>query len=195
MASFQGIMATGKSIARFLNFSFTEDPPVPNTKAVLVRTEEFKTGIDSPALSIYLYRVEVNRTARAGWSAVGAHDGYGHLPLDLHFLMTAWGNNAEHEYSILGRTMQVLETTPILTGPLLDPSGNWSPQEAIKLVISEISTEAVMRTFDSLPVDFKLSVPYLARIVRIDGQIKRSEDPVAAMIARTKPNPKPDDEP
>jgi hypothetical protein len=33
-----------------------------------------------------------------------------------------------------------------------------------------VPTEWVMRTFDSLPVDFKLSVPYVARITRIDGR-------------------------
>mgnify|MGYP000914636632 FL=1 len=38
----------------------------------------------------------------------------------------------------------------------------------MQLLLEEISTEALMRTFDSLPSDYRLSVPYLARVVRID---------------------------
>jgi hypothetical protein len=41
------------------------------------------------------------------------------------------------------------------------------------LCLAEITTEEVMRTFDSLPVDFKLSVPYLARVIRISEQAAR----------------------
>ena len=43
-----------------------------------------------------------------------------------------------------------------------------APTDAVQLLLEEISTEALMRTFDSLPSDYRLSVPYLARVVRID---------------------------
>jgi len=36
--------------------------------------------------------------------------------------------------------------------------------------MDEISTEAVMRTFDSLAADYRISVPYIARVVRLDGR-------------------------
>jgi hypothetical protein len=39
----------------------------------------------------------------------------------------------------------------------------------VQLVLEEITTEAVMRTFDSLPHDYKLSIPYVARVVRLDA--------------------------
>ena len=38
------------------------------------------------------------------------------------------------------------------------------PGESIQIMLGELSTEEVMRTFDSLPIDYRLSVPYLARI-------------------------------
>ena len=34
-------------------------------------------------------------------------------------------------------------------------------------MLEEISTEALMRIFDSLPTDYRVSVPYVARVVRI----------------------------
>jgi hypothetical protein len=124
---------------------------------------------------------------RAAWSAVSSLDGRAHLPVDLHFLLTPWAENAEFEYRILGKAMQCLETTPLLAGPLLHPSSDWAPNESLQLVLEDIPTEAVMRTFDSLPTDFRLSVPYLARIVRLDGRQSRPAPPVATLVTGAVP--------
>ena len=192
MAGYAGIAAVGKSIERMLNLAFTERQPVDGkqARAVLVKTDDLmpknaQTAIGPYALSIFLYRVDFNKAMRAAWSAVGNSDGKGHLALDLHFLLTAWADNAEHEHMILGRTMQALEFTPILSGPLLyapalpypdEPSANTT--EAVSVMLEEISTEALMRTFDSLPTDYRLTVPYVARVVRIDTRETRAVPPV-----------------
>jgi hypothetical protein len=40
-----------------------------------------------------------------------------------------------------------------------------------------------MRTFDSLPTDFKLSVPYVARVTRIDSrQVFRAPDATTVVV-------------
>ena len=196
MANLNSISATGKSIERLLTAAFS-DPPVPvsgkTTKAFLIRTEDFDQSSNSsiilrPALSIFLYRVDFNKSMRAAWSGVTYHDGVPHLPLDLHFLLTPWADNAESEHAILGRAMQCLDSTPILSGPLLHQSGEWAPNEAIQLVMEEISTEAVMRTFDSLPSDYRISVPYIARIARLDGRVAAPTPPVTTLITGKVPS-------
>ncbi|HEY0823770.1 MAG TPA: DUF4255 domain-containing protein [Ramlibacter sp.] len=186
MAGFVAIAAVGKSLERLLAQAFTERPPVPNktAKAALIRTEDLAEGKMKPligdyGLSILLYRVDFNKTMRAAWSAVGHADGRGHLPLDLHYLLTPWADNAEHQHMIIGRAMQVLERHAMLSGPMLyapslpaGPTYRDEPQpsatDTVQLVLEEISTEALMRTFDSLPSDYRLSVPYVARVARID---------------------------
>jgi hypothetical protein len=176
MADFTAIAAVGKSLERYLSACFLEEPaPVPGktTRAALIRTEDFDASpriIPATALSIFLYRVDFNKTMRAAWSAVGSLDARAHLPTDLHYLLTPWAENAEYEHRILGRAMECLESTPILSGPLLHPLAAWAANETIQVMLEEISTEAVMRIFDSLPQDYKLSVPYLARVVRVDGR-------------------------
>jgi hypothetical protein len=190
MANLASIAAAGRSIERLLNQGFAEAPlPVPGrtTRAFLVRTEDFDQGnnnsiLQRPALSIFLYRVDFNKTMRAAWSGVGFHDGRAHLPLDLHFLLTPWADNAESEHAILGRAMQCLDATPILSGPLLHASGEWAVNEAVNLVMDEISTEAVMRTFDSLPTDYRISVPYIARVVRLDARQATPTPPVTTVV-------------
>jgi hypothetical protein len=195
-----GIAAVGRSIERMLNAAFVEEQPIsrpgPRTQARLVRTTDFQPtliaqNIGSPALSIFLYRIDFNKTMRAAWSAVGSCDGRGHLALDIHLLLTAWADNAEHELRILGRAMQAIETSPLLTGPLLDPTADWAPNDSVQLVLEDISTEAVMRIFDSLPTDYRLSVPYIARILRIDSRVAIPEEFVGTLVTGMVPEPRP----
>ena len=196
MASFAAIAAAGASIERYLTAAFTQAQPIDgrNTRAVLATTTDFEEGgvaslIAAPAVSVFLYRVDFNKTMRAAWSAVGSYEGRGRLPLDLHYLLTAWADNAEHEQRILGRALQALETTPMLAGPLLHPSGGWAPNECVQLGLEDVPTEALMRTFDSLPVKYRLSVPYVARIVRIDSLVARPDVPVATVIVGATASP------
>lgn len=197
MAGYPSIAAVGKSLERLLNACFEEEQPVDGrvTRAVLIRTEDFQQQggggppvIPAHALTIFLYRVDFNKMMRAGWAGVGSQDGRAYLPLDLHYLLTAWGDNAEFEHRILGRTLQCLETTPILSGPLLHASGEWVTNEVIQFVLEDITTEAVMRTFDSLPHDYKLSVPYLARVVRLDSREAVPIPTVTSAITGTTPS-------
>lgn len=192
MSGYGAIAAVGKSVERLLNRAFVERQPIEGAeaRAVLIRTDDLKpinvpNAIGRNALSIFLYRVDFDRTMRAAWSGVGTGDGRGHLALALHFLLTPWADNAEHEQLILGRAMQAIEFTPTLGGPLLyrppipypdEPEA--SATEAVHLMLEEVSTEALMRTFDSLPTDYRVSVPYVARVVRIVTRDSRTHPPV-----------------
>jgi hypothetical protein len=178
MSDFSIISSASSSIARYLSFCFSQKPPIDNkaTNVLLVRTEDLELAnsneslITSPCLTLCLYRIDFNKVMRAAWSSAAHVDGEAHLPLDLHFLLTAWASNAENEYKILGRAMQCIENTPILSGPLLDPiADDWSPQDSIQFCMEELTNEEIMRIFDSLPVDYKLSIPYVARVVVLDG--------------------------
>jgi hypothetical protein len=180
MAGYGAVAASGRSLERLLNKEFMSEPSLADVlqatpRAVVVRTEDFDPDnqhslIVRPAVSIYLYRVEYNTTMRASWSGVGHRDGRSHLPLDLHFLVTAWGDNSEHEQLLLGRTLQILEELPILTGPMLYATGDWAAGDAVQVIMENVSTDEVLRTWESLANKYRLSVAYVARIIRIDGR-------------------------
>lgn len=189
MAGFGSVSAAGRSIQRMLQLRFAEEQPIvgATTGVAIVRTEDleptsFASIVSRPAVTLFLYRVDFNKTMRAAWSGVGVYDGRAHLALDLHFLLTAWADNAENEHLVLGRAMQTIEDTPILSGPLLMNAAEWTPHESLQLVLEDIDTESLMRVFDSLPVDYRLSVPYVARVIRIDGARTPSEPPVVTAI-------------
>ena len=75
----------------------------------------------------------------------------------------------------------------VLNGPLLDSSGGWTAGEDVQVCLEDLTTEDVMRTFDSLPADYKLSVCYLARIVRIDSPVNQRHLPVTTVAAGAAP--------
>jgi hypothetical protein len=194
MSNYASIAATGKSIERHLAACFRTEAPVLNavTTAVLVGSEDFavaggNTNIAVPALSIYLYRIEPNRVMRAAWSGVGSENGRAHLPIDLHYLLTAWGDNPEHEHQIMGKTLECLESRPILTGPMLYPTAGWEPGDAIHIVTEDLETEALLRMFDSLHAEFRLSMSYVARVARIDGTRAVPPPRVTTAVAGAQP--------
>jgi hypothetical protein len=193
MASSNSLAAACQSLIRFLNRCFDDAEPVAdsNTTAVLANTldlRDFGNGTRAlPALTVFLCRVDFNKATRAAWSARGHLDGRAHLPLDLHVLLTPWAVNALDECRVLGRAMQCLEETPILSGPILHPGGDWDPVDSLQIVLEEVSTEAVMRTFDSLPLDYRLSVPYVMRVLRIDGRETHQAPAVTSAVTRWRP--------
>lgn len=194
MAGFTSLAAVGLSLERALDRCFeaaaaaAPDLFATRPRARLVRTDDFDRSSDAvaslisgPTLSIYCHRVEINRTMRAAWAAVGAQDGSIHLPLDLHFLLTAWDTDAQTELHMLGLVLQCLEAEPVLAGPRLHPSGGFGPTEAVQIVSEDLLPEDVFRTFDSLPADFRLSLAYVARVVRIDAPVVEHTDVVTAV--------------
>ena len=145
MANSTAIASTLRSIQRQLATCLSgldqrdDDAFRAPPRVVIARTEDFArpndvgSVIEDSTLSIFCNRVDVNRTMRPTWAGVSAQDGLVHLPLDIHFLITPWDSDADGELRLLGAAMQCLEQQPILSGPLLDPGGDWAPGEAVQI--------------------------------------------------------------
>ncbi len=125
-------------------------------------------------VSLFLYRVYPNGSQRtpAGRIGPGGERYKTQLPLDLHFLLTAWGKEASLQHSITGWMMRVLEDEPLLTPSLLnaiDPDV-FSADESIEVVLTELNNEDLVGIWrDLIEYKFQLSIPYVARNVRIES--------------------------
>jgi hypothetical protein len=182
----------GQSLEFVLRTGFRAAEPISalSATAQLVRTEDLDPGsttLTRPTVSILLYRVDFNKTMRATWSSAGAIDGRSHLPLDLHYLFTAWADNADHEHRLVGRTMQIMDELGSLSGPLLYPDGDWLPNEAVQLYLEDIATHDLMRTFESLTTHFRLSIPYIAQVVVVSTSAKAALPAVLTHIQGARP--------
>ncbi|MFC4115221.1 DUF4255 domain-containing protein [Nonomuraea zeae] len=185
MAGFQALAAAGRSIKGLLNLRIGEElGSARRPSAVLVGSNDLdqvgKVGgvIQFPAVSVFCYRLSIDRETRAGWSAVASADGIPRLPLRMHMLISAWDDNVEFELEWLGLAVRILESEPTLTGPLLHPSGDWDPGDAIHVVPDELALDSISDAFQALTADFRLCLPYLARVIRVDGR----REPVAGRV-------------
>ena len=124
-------------------------------------------------VSVFPYRIYQNGTYRIPISPAitGTAGAQTQLPIDVHFLLTAWGQKASLQNTLAGWMVRALEDLPILPTALLNykwPA--FRDDEAVELSLAQLSTEDLFRIWDTLIQDkYQLSVPYVARNVRIDS--------------------------
>ena len=102
--------------------------------------------------SIYVHRVAFN-TSRRNLPPRTALDGTRYrppTPVDLHFLVTAWGRTPEEQLSMLGWIIRTLEDTPVLPAGLLNRfAGNrgevFSSNEAVEIVGEILSFQDMLQ--------------------------------------------------
>lgn len=190
MADYTAIYSVGNSLAQYLGNSF---PPAlkqqhPNVKFQLVASsqiaEEDQTNLDQ-VVTIFLHRITINENFRSATQILDEQNKKPVLFLDLHYLITYWGTDPQAEQTILGWTMLQLQSTPILDNSILTPSNVWDPSESIQLVPADLSLEDILRIWDALGPKYRLSVSYIARVVRIDTGITPGAPVVATRFTYT----------
>ncbi len=147
--------------------------PQLNLQFEVYGADDFKTHMVA-GVSLFLYRVYVNSNQRS--PITRASDGTmkkSQLPLDLHFFMTVWAPKASLQHAILGWAMRTLEDRPIFPASLLNGvrQNVFRDDETVELITGELTNEELMRIWDDLSADYRLSVPYVARIVRIESSL------------------------
>lgn len=186
MATYRAIAATGLAISGLLE-SAVPASEFPNAQFELYRPNNF----DSPmgiGISLYLYRVLVN-TSRRNLPPIVAPDGKRYrpqLPLDLFYMMTAWGQTAEVQQRLLGWAMRELENTPILPSSLLNhyvqEVDTFRPAETVELICETISLQDMNTLWDGFKANKTnqhLSVTYVARMLLIESNLEIAEYPPA----------------
>jgi hypothetical protein len=191
VAGYQALAAAGSSIVALLNRRFHELPEAAQLHAFLASTNELKTMrtntgqlIQQPAISVYCYRISVDRETRAGWSAVASADGIPRIPLRMHLLVAAWAQNVTDELRWLGLAAQVLEGEGNLTGPLLDPDGQWGDADSVQIVTDDLALDSMSEAFQALSTDYRLTLPYIARVICIDGKLEPTAERVVTVADR-----------
>ena len=131
-------------------------------------------------VSLFLHRITANehlRTARRGGDPLDASVP---LSIDLHYLLSVWHASAAAEQVILAWAMRQLHLRPVLDASSLSPEAGWQPSDVVHILPAELSSEDLMRIWDAVVPAYRLSVSYIARVVRIDGPVVPAGRPVVA---------------
>jgi hypothetical protein len=81
-----------------------------------------------------------------------------------------WAADALAEQSVLAWTMMQLHEHPVLNTSSLTPEAGWTEGDSVQLIPADLSTREIMRIWDVLDPAYRLSVSYIARVVRIDAE-------------------------
>lgn len=179
MADFHAIQVTCDAVIRLLQESYRPDliEPAMSLQFEVYGTADFKDHM-TQGVSLFLYRVHVNGTQRSPL----VKDPEGNirrqlLPLDLHFFLTVWAPKASLQHAILGWVLRLLEDTPVMPSSLLNGvrEETFRTDETVELVAGQLTNEEFMRIWDDLGTEYQLSVPFVARVVRIESLHELSE--------------------
>jgi hypothetical protein len=183
MANIQSINSVGDSIMQFLRNAYPSelrdahpcDFRVISSGEMADSTEDFTTTV-----SLYLYRIIMNEHVRNTSTTRNLRDSSVPLSVDLHFMLSVWANSAEAEHTICAWTMSQLHQHPIMDVSSLTEEGGWSTDDVVHIIPAELSNEDLMRIWDAIAPYYRLSVSYIARVVRIDSAPAESGLPVVA---------------
>lgn len=175
MANFRAITAVCEAVIYTLQAEYPADEFNDEEMefAVYVASdfaEPMLTGV-----SLFLYRVLPNTVHRTptGRLAPNGRRYRTQLPLDLHFLLTVWAQDASLQHALAGWLMRVLEDTPIFPATLLNAitADTFQPDESVEITLDELRTEDLLHLWETLAQNvYQLSIPYIARNVRIDSR-------------------------
>jgi len=176
MASTSAISATTESVIRLLRSSY--DPTEFNNASldfqVYVSTD-FMTPMDE-GVSLLLYRIYHDGWPRnpPGRVQPNGQRGRTKLPLELHFMLTAWAKQATLQHEIAGWMMRTMEDNPILYPSLLNSykPDVFFPEETVEVSLAQLSVEDMFNIWDVIVRhDYQLSVPYVARVIQIESEL------------------------
>ena len=163
------IAGASASLRRLIEDQLVATGGLDGYDVALFSTRHF-TGSITNRVALFLYRVEVDEARRnvdLPRLAPTAPRRYA-LGLELHYLLTVWGKqNAEGEQVMLARCMDILDRHALITGALLDPAYPWEPEDGLRISLSHLSTEDMLRLWDSLEPPYQLSIPYVVRTARL----------------------------
>ena len=179
MATHNAIAAIGQAILGLLD-SACPRPEFASAQFELYQGKQFQTPMDE-GISLYLHRITPANNIRNLPPRVGP-DGRRYrpsLPLDLHYLLTAWGRDAVKQQRLLGWALRELESTPILHASLLNQHGpepdTFASNESVDLIMETLAILDMGAIWEVARHHFQVSVPYTARMVRIDSAEELTE--------------------
>ena len=177
MAGFNAISVTSQAILGLLEDARPTD--FERARFRLFQSVDLTESRDgfTEGISLYLYSVTFNTTRRNMPPRRDPLTGVRRrppVPLDLHFLLTAWAADAAQQQRLLGWAVRMIEDTPILPAGFLNrfgPAGTdvFDPSETVEVVGETLSLQDMYDIWQVAQSRQQPSLGYVARQVAIDS--------------------------
>ena len=188
MATFRAVTGALDALRERLLLSLADDLAglVENPDVRVLGSQDLRTDPSGHALGIYLHRLAVDPYGRNRYLPPGRPDQRPRpeLPVNLHLLLVGWSTNATAEALLVGWAMQQLGASLELdVSHLAVADSGWGESETLQVIPEDMSTEDLMRVWDSLPGDYRLSAPYLVKTLRLEpARTEQMGPPVRSIV-------------
>jgi uncharacterized protein DUF4255 len=180
LATFRAIAAVSRAVLKLLEDSCPRRD-FPDAQFALHQALDFQKAPLGEGVSLFLYRVAVNGSRR-NLPVRTDLDGFRMkppLPLDLSYVVCAWGRSVDVQQRLLGFCARALEDTPILPAGLLNQNApeatTFRSDETVELVAEALSLQDLHLIWELVKPNVPLGMCYIARGVPIESTIAIAE--------------------
>lgn len=188
MASYKAVPGVLNALKSFLELRMESELAsfLTMPKVVILGTKEIGVEPSGNNLGIYLHRISVDPFGRNRYlkPTNELDPPQPELPVNLHFLLIAWTDTGSNEGTLLSWGMQNLGASLTLDVSHLGATDNyWRGGEVVQIQPEDMSTEDLLRIWDGLPRNYMLSVPFLAKTVRLLPVPEIEAGPIVTTVA------------
>lgn len=182
MADFRAIMGISEAVMGMLRLSYDQNDFNNQADFKVFTSKDFTENTITNGASLFVYRIFCNGAFRTppGRISVDGSPFDTQLPIEIHFLITVWGTQASFQNTLAGWIMRILEDTPVVPASILNSAvpDIFHPDETVDIILAELKTEDLFRIWDVLGLNaYQLSIPYVARVVKIDSIQPKTLEP------------------
>lgn len=177
-------MGVSEAVSGMLRLSYDQNDFNNPADFKVFTSRDFTENSITNGASVFVYRIFCNGAFRTPPGRIRDDGGRvdSQLPIEIHLLITVWGTQASFQNALAGWIMRILEDTPVVPASILNSSIEgppiFHPDETVDIILAELKTEDLFRIWDVLGLNaYQLSIPYVARVVKIDSIQLKSQEP------------------
>ena len=187
VANWRVIENSGLSLVALIERRLAKEG-IANVTVSLVTAMAFSmlAATQGPAISLFLFQVSGNSELRNLPAPPPLPDGRQRrqpLPLELSYLITAWGVRttndvagdavaAQEEARLMGLVLQALyDNAELGRSELVEAVGTpvWAPEDGLQIVMQTLPIDAHYRIWDAAELGYRLSLVYRARVASLEA--------------------------
>ena len=184
MATHAAVAATSNALLGLLESAAAGEPELATASFALYTSGDLQRSIgERLVVSLYLYHVAVNTSRR---NLAPRVDALGvrrrpPIPLDLHYLLTAWSKDATTQQRALGWAVRVLHDAATLPAAVLNrhsPEEVFRADETVEVIWQNLTQQEVADIWEVARDHQQPSASYVARIVELESTVSLEEYPL-----------------
>jgi len=151
----------------------SDDSRLENASIVVLSSSDLKNDPGGNSVGIYLHRISIDPHGRGRYLPPSTVTGTPkpELPVNLHLMIIGWASSAEKEVDMLAWAMQKIGGGLELdSASLVERDSSWGENNVVQIIPEDMTTEDLLRLWETLPRSYMLSTPYIVKTARLEAQ-------------------------